>query len=392
LRNFTDGLQSLFNELANRRSAPANNVFVSSRLDWAQLNEIYKTGLGNKIVRIKAGQALKSGLSFDRVDDEEVYHTHLAKAVKLASTWMLVFGRGIVVIHEPNADLSQPLTSVPELRSVKLDVFSGDMVSVNDVERDLSRNRYNMPIHYSVRGYPIHYSRVIDFTYVPVIEYDLPTYQYGGVSEFELIYNQLINDAIVERSSAHIVEKNSTLFYKIQGFKSLLQSRQEAPLLKYFQTIEDRRSLYGAGVLDGEDDVVNVQQAMTNLSEVDQITLRRLAMVTGIPLAILIGENVKGLNSTGENEMEVFWSMIAALRDDYLINPINALLVKLGLSPAKFTQASTLAPGEQIEFEAKAIQNALALWQMGEDYAEYLTQHGVIPRDSFAEMFSGQED
>ena len=56
--------------------------------------------------------------------------------------------------------------------------------------------RYNQAQDYYVRGNKVDVSRVIDFTYVDPVDTDKGTYQYGGISEYELIYEQLINDGI----------------------------------------------------------------------------------------------------------------------------------------------------------------------------------------------------
>jgi hypothetical protein len=65
-----DGIVDLYNSLANDRNATSNNVVSNNKVDDTQLNEIYKTGLGNKIVRVKSGYALKSNaLNFSSIED-----------------------------------------------------------------------------------------------------------------------------------------------------------------------------------------------------------------------------------------------------------------------------------------------------------------------------------
>ena len=140
---------------------------------------------------------------------------------------------------------------------------------------------------------------MIDFTYVEPVEREAAIYRYGGISEFELIYAQLVNDAIIERAAPAIVEKNSTMFYRVKGFKQAIQDSKEQSMVDYFSKLETARSIYGAGILDLEDDVKTVDQTLANLHEVDQIALKRLAMVTGIPLMMFGGEQPKGLNATG---------------------------------------------------------------------------------------------
>jgi len=242
-----------------------------------------------------------------------------------------------------------------------------------------------------VRGNSIHWSRVVDFTYVEPVEMDLPTYQYGGISEFELIYNQIINDGIVERASPAILEKSSNLIYRIEGFKDAMRQGKDKDLQEYIGATEDMRSIYGAVVIDKQDDVTSINQQITNLADVDQITLRRLAMVTGIPLAVLVGESVKGLNATGDNESKIYQDMLRGIQSDYLLRPIDELMIKFGLNGITFKDNQGQTPAEKISFDKMALDNAFLMFQMGEDGSKYLSNMGVIEPDNWEKYWDGEE-
>lgn len=390
---FMDGLEALYNSLANRRSATASNVITSNKVSDETLNSIFKTGIGNKIIRIKAGYSMKAGnLIFENKEDKVYYEAILNKKFKEALKWALTFGRGIIVIND-GSDLSQPLNKDLNLKTLRFDVFSGRKVSVIDIQTDLMNGRFNKPKNYIVNGFSFHHSRVIDLTYVMPTEDDLPTYKYGGISEFELIYNQLINDGVVERASASIIEKNSSLFYKIKGFKNALQSKQEESILKFYSMSEDRRSIYGAGLVDSEDDVVSISQSLSNLKDADDISLRRIALVTGIPLAMLVGESVGGLNSVGTQEKNTFNEMLINIQEDYVIDPLNELMRKIGLGTVRFKENQNVSPLEQIEYESKALDNAGKLYAMEMNAEQYLKDRGIeIKTDNFLEdEFSDEE-
>lgn len=391
MSRFTDGLANIVNHLANRRSAVAVNQIVSTKLDWPQMRAIYRSGLGSKIVRIKAGYALNDTLQFKDKRDEKLYKAKLERAVKKAAKQMIGFGRGIILINERGANHSKPASSF-DLARVKLDVFSGDMVSVTGVSTDLDDPRYQKPKHYVVRGKSFHYTRVIDFTYFMPVEEDLPNYQYGGVSEFELIHAQMINDGIVERASGTIVDKNSTLFHKVQGFKDAVRCGEDDALVQYYSKLADLRSIYGDGIIDAEDDVVSVAQALTNLADVDQITLRRLAMVTSIPLPILVGESVTGLNSTGAQERQSFQDMTETLQYDYLLDPITQLCAVYGIDDVCFKDNQGGTANERLDYETKVIANAKALDELGEDYRGYLKDHDIIKDDPWKAVFGDPAD
>jgi len=246
---------------------------------------------------------------------------------------------------------------------------------------------YFEPTRYSVRGFTIHPSRCVDFRYVEPTELDAPEYFYGGISEFELIRNELISDQVVQRAIPAILEKSSSIFYKVKGFKELLADKQESQLVTYFTSLENLRSIYGAGIIDSEDEVESISQALTNLAESDMSTLRRLAMVTGLPLSWLVGEAARGLNSTGDGERQVMKNTIESYQSDYLLEPINRIMALHGRGPVEFKDGLLETDTDRMDMQTKAIDNALKLWSMGEDHTAYLEYYDVIQKDDFEVFF-----
>lgn len=390
MSKFTDGVKNLFNGLINRRDAMTTNVVVANALDMSTLRKLYRHGIVNKIIRLKAGGALKDTLQFSSTVDSDLYDSRLAPAVKKATKWMLGFGRGLIVLHHKGDDLRKPLGPV-DMERIQIDVFSGDMVTPAEIDTDLQSTRYYKPKEYNVRGQMVHWTRVIDFTYVEPPELDKPAYRYGGISEPELIYDQIIADGIVQRAVPKIIEKASTIFYKVEGFRAAMAEGREQEIIQYFGTMEDLRGIHSSGLVDADDEIEAITQAIANLSDGDQITLRRLALVCGIPLAIMVGESPKGLNATGESERLIMQDMLETLQSDYLLEPINLLMYKLGLGIVWFKENQGETPQSRIAYEKLALENALILYQLGEDYAQYLEDKDVIKPDKFKELFNDRD-
>jgi len=387
-RTFMDGITNIVNQLANRRSASNTNIVTAQRLDDSEARAMFRSGLGAKIVGIKTGYALNDTLQFENEKDEELYKRRLQRAVKKASKFMLGFGRGIILLNERGADLSKPFIGKMDMAKVKLDVFSGDMVVPMDVSIDLESARYMKPAKYNVRGKSFHWTRVIDFTYCMPAEQDLPTYRYGGISEFEMIHTQFINDGIVERASGTILEKNSTLVHKVKGFADAVRCGDDEYLINYYARLAELRGIYGDAVIDAEDDMISVAQALSNLDSVDNITIRRLALVTSIPVPMLVGESVQGLNSTGNQERQSFQDMVEGLQFDYLEDPIRDLCAHYGIDDVCFKENQGGTATERMDFETKVIDNALKLESMGEDGHKYLVAHDIIKDDPWDKLFA----
>ena len=155
---------------------------------------------------------------------------------------------------------------------------------------------------------------------------------------------------------------------------------------------EDLRSIYGAGIIDKEDDVVSITQALSNLDDVNSISLSRIAMVTGIPKDMLIGENRAGLNSSGDNQKQAFQDLLTSIQDDYLLRPINELMLKMGKEPIKFKVNQGQTVEDKIKFESAVIDNALKLEQLGEDSATYLQENDIVKKRDSSDIFAEVED
>lgn len=392
--SFKDGLKSLTNLLANNRSGVNNNKLFSTAVSNDELNSIYKLGIGRKITNIKSSNIFKEGFSAEGEAGAETLKfidKKLLKELKKASEYMMAFGRGVIVIIDKNAnDPLQPMKSV-NLQTVRFKAFSGAKVTVqiNSSLNELDE-RYNEPEFYRIGTQVIHHSRVMDFQYYQPVEDDKSSYNYGGISEFELIYSQLINDSVIERAIPTLVEKISTMFYKIKDFKSKLQQKQEKHLVDYFHRLENLRSIYGAGLLDSEDDTKTETQNLSGLDSVDTITLRRLSLVTGIPLSWLVGENVKGLNSSGKTEETIFWSMVKNLGNDFILPVLNQKLEFMGLTVVWFNEQYQSTPTEKADYETKVFTNALLVQQLGLDDIAYIKDRGVEidVKKSFDEIFN----
>jgi hypothetical protein len=382
-----DGITSLYNSLVNKRSASNTNSFDSQKMSESEMRALIISGLGNRIVSLIVNSSLNDTIQFDDKDLESFYTKRLAKAVKKASRFQIGFGRSILVINEIGQDLSKPRSGEVDLSNVKFDVFGGDMVYVGEYGRNLSDSRYYLPILYTVRAHQIHHSRVIDFTYTEPSELDKVIYHLGGVSLFEQIRTQLINDGVIERAGATIVEKNSSLFYMVDGLKESMASGNESDLQKYFGALEDGRSISGAGLIDKNDDVKAVNQTLADYDKVSENALRRIAMVTGIPVSVLVGESVRGMNSTGDNEKQTFNETVTNHQSEFLLDNINELLYKLGKDDISFKDNQGATPAEKVQFESVVIANAKLLAEMGEEFSDYLEQYDIIEQDDFKKVF-----
>ena len=388
-----DGLTNMFSSLVNKRNGVAQNAVSTHRLNNEELRSMYKTGLMSKIIRLKAGYSLNDTIQFDSAEDEKFYNEKIANHFKDAAKYMLGYGRGAIVIFSDGDDLAMPLKNGDsDAGKLRLRAFSGDMITALSTTYDLRSPRYYKASMYVINGQQVHWNRVIDLTYYEPADRDKPEYNYGGISESELIYDQFVADGIVQRAASTIIDKASTFIYKIKGYKNAISMKKDAEMVSYISTCEDGRSIYGALITDSEDGVEVLNQSLADLDKVDNITLRRLAMVTGLGMTVLIGEQASGLNSSGESERQGFQDTITNLQSDYLIEPLIRVAEIFGLGPIKFKENQGQTVAGRIEYENKVITNGKMLWEMGEDHAAYLKTKDIVKQDDWEAFFSEEDE
>ena len=397
---FIDGITHLSNMLLNSRTADQTNYITEDIVEIDELNSIYKTGIGNRIVNVKVNTAFKEGLIASEKTLKEIKRLKLMPLIRKACRFQLAFGRSLLFVIEKNVDPSEPLTKSVNLQTVKFRTFEGYDISCSEIDIDVLSERFMKPNFYNVRGVLIHYSRVIDFKYIAPIDVDAPQYNYGGISEYELIYKQLINDGVVERTTPLTVERGATIYYKVKGFKQALQTGKEKDILKFYSAVESMRNIAGAVVTDAEDQIEVKNQTVQNLDVADRITLRRLALVTGIPLKFLMGENFtsQGLGANSRTEDDVFNSMIKNLQDNHFVAPINELLKMIGLEEIEgFNKPQELNMVEHAKFETDVLRNADSLERLGGDAKQYLIDNGFQDyykevEEEFDDLLGDDED
>lgn len=389
---FQDGLTSLANGLANTRNQLNTNEFTHTQIDDYELQAMFKLGIMTKIIRIKSGYALNNAWNFSSDAEQKVYDARLSRIVKKACQYQLGFGRGLVLIAKRGDNLAEPMRGTADLRSSILHVFDKTKVSVSGYSQDLMHERYWKPQAYNINGVSVHWTRVVDFTYYQPCVDDMPDYDFAGLSEAEILYAQLVADGTISRATPSIIEKLSTMFYQIKGFKDLLRTKQEAGIVEFYTKLERMRSIYGAGLLDADDKPTVANQSLAGIKDINEMSLRRIAMVSGIPMPMLVGENVAGLNSSGTTERDTFNDTINSYKNDYVIDPTNELLAKFGMEPVTSRESSNLNPTEQVNYEKIVIGNAKELMAMGQDQQTYLVDKGIVQEPSLFDWSKKEEE
>ena len=373
-QKFSDGITSLKNSMVNDRSATSSNKFNSSIISVDELDAISKQGIGQRILNLKIGGVFKNGFIFENEANRAIWDRLKIKDELIkAGKDMLTFGGAYVIIIEKDKELSEPISKKVNLNNVLVKSFTKDMVVPSVVSFDLYDDRFMKPKGYYVYGKEVHISRVIEFNYIEPLDLKKSSYSFSGISEFEIIYTQLIDDAVITRAIPSVISKGSITHYKVDGFKEALASGKEDAILRFYSAMENMKDISGSVILDKNDDIIENTKTLSNLDVADKTTLRRIAMSVGIPLKILMGENMQSQGLHSDNLQDVVYiNTLMELKDSYLASNVTKIGEMLGLGNIEFANFETFTKDD----ESKIIDNATKLDVLGSDGEEYLRDNG----------------
>lgn len=383
-QSLRDGITSLTSALKNSRSVDETYRANDRILTDSECEALMLSGVSARILSIKVDWSLRNGFVFKSSEQEKYYNEKIRDALFQTVTNMLAFGRGLLVFSDGTgaSEQSKPLGTINK-NTVEILPFEGSLftTSIAEIENNVMDKNYWKPNKYTIKGTLFDKSRVIDFVYKKPPLRKAPTYLWGGVSEFELLYKQLIADEVMQKAVPSIFEKSANYIYKIPGFDHALQTGKEKDIVGFYGKLERLRSSYGASLVDKETDITQVSQTLTNLDSTNIFTLQRLALVSGIPLPFLVGEAVKGLNSTGDHEMNIMQTTISSLQQRYILPKANELFERLGFPPAEMKVPDELSRADRVEYETKVMIVAQGMIDLGLDPAEYLKKNDMITDD-----------
>jgi phage-related protein (TIGR01555 family) len=390
LIKFVDGLYNVYNNAYNRRVTARQNILLDNgRLMPMVAKDYYKTGVGGKIVRKLTNSVYKNGFVFDNEEHEKIFYKQIFPQLREATNSMFAYGRGVVVIVENGKNPQEPLNNIDILQNNNINIRAFDATITNiinsrddDIDTNLFSIDFLKPKFYQISNVMVHHSRIIDLTYVMPPDIEIQKYQYGGMSLFELIQNEIKNLLLAGDGVGAMISRSSIPVFGIQDYMLKLAEGKEAIINQMMSEIMDKATFLNGILIDKEGMEANVlTQNFAGIKDATEFLLRMVSFVTDIPLSELVGESVRGLNSTGENEVTIWNEAKSNIQETYLIHKINKLMTKIGLEEIEFKEPEQLKAEEKVRVEAGVLDNANKMIELGIDPTEYLKNNGFNPDD-----------
>jgi len=392
-----------------------------------QLTSLYEgNGLFTKIIDAPAEEALKHGfdlnLKNDELDafveealDDLEWEEKAATAIK----WARLYGGAIIVmLIDDGRGLEEPVDwknvrSIDELRVYERAIVQPDYTSLymQDYGGKGVGNRvskFGQPEFYYVSSiygsFQVHESRCLVFRNGVLPEQTTDsTYLFWGMPEYVRIRRALRETITSHTDATKMLERSVQAIYSMKGLAALLTTDDgENAVLKRLQVIDMARGLLNSIAIDSEGENYDFKVAQfSGVKDVIDSTCNMLSALTNIPQTILFGRSPAGENSTGESDMENWYSFVERIQKLMLKRNLRNLLdviFRAGIASGeiaeepdyklKFNPLWSMSDAEQATVNLAKAQTALAKAQATQVYVE---MQALDPSEVRAALASDEE-
>jgi phage-related protein (TIGR01555 family) len=340
-----------------------NSIRINALLSENQLEELYKNGLIRRYIdaipeailrhhpTITLGSTTPEDENTDLIPDFNRFlqASHFDHALReVVQLQRLYGGAGLVLLLDDGGTPEEPV-NLKTLRGVRGYV---PLSRHELIPEDVSFTDYSKPEHYRIstnqRLEPgqtesyvntlIHSSRVARFDglYLP---WNLRARNTGwGMSCIEVIWDAFQNYEGALSGLNSLLSEGDLLVHKIPGLMQRIASGGEADIRKRLEINNLARSVYGALVVDKEEEVTNISRGLNNLAQATEPFVNYLQAVTGWPASILMGDSPGGLGKEGRFEERVWASLVESWQEVYCRLPVSEIFTYILASkegPAK---------------------------------------------------------
>jgi phage-related protein (TIGR01555 family) len=369
-----DGLVNVVTGLGGQNSKRANNQWNYGILnDWQSLDASYQTNwISRAIVDVPAKDMTREWRSIksDGAEDVEALEQELCvpQQVEEALAWARLFG-GSGILMLTGQDLSKPMriNQVGKGDLERLLVFDRWDLSAHTINTwDVLAENYLQPEFYTLRGgsQQIHWSHVVRFYGERLPRRWMQHTQGWGDSVLRKCIDDVADMVAAKDGIAELMQEANVDLIKREGLSDDLTTDQDEAILKRYQLFRMMKSNIQMALLDGDE---TYDRKTLNLSGVAPIIEQFITWISGaarMPVTKLFGTAAKGLNATGEGDLNNYYDDIRSWQKSSLsmsMRYLDQVLVRsaLGNFPSSFDYVwNPLAQADIVQTAQAQLLNA----------------------------------
>lgn len=342
-----DGLVDVLTGLGTTRDRRMNGYMQAPlAVDQTQLETLYAGDpMAQRIVRLPATEQTRQWVQF-KLDDEQLSRAieqHLQvlgvqRAVTKALIWARLYGGSAILLGADDGGIranggenstAEPLneTNIRSLRSLR--VLHRFALRRDKVNNDFFSPNYGEPETYSiassrpgsgVQNVIVHASRLIRFDGLETPQGRREAQDGWDDSALALYAETLVDFWRSYNSTAHLMSTANQDVFAIKGLAAAVSSLEGVALVvNRLQAMDQIRSVIKAIAIDKDNESLERHAvSFDGIPEVLDKFAHLLAAITGIPVALLMGQAPAGLNATGDSDIRFFYDAVAAAQQNDL--------------------------------------------------------------------------
>lgn len=352
-----------------------------------------ENGLFAKIIDIPSDDAVSSGFEYgvNDVDLETFINDSLDEldfegAASTAIKWSRLYGGSLMVmIIDDGKQIDEPvdwdnIRGIDELLVFERPLITPDYNSIYNHDPKTGKwSKFGKPEFYDIspmygRQFRVHESRCLLFKNGTLPQSSSRTeYRFFGMPEYTRIHKALQETVTSHGNGVKLLDRAVQAIYKMNDLANLLETDEgEDIVLRRLRIIDMAKGIINSIAIDanGEDyDYKTV--TFSGVKDIIDATCNMLSAVTNIPQTKLFGRSPAGENSTGEGDMENYYSYVNKIQKLNLKRNLG-VLIDIILIAGKYKGEFEEIPDYTLKF--KPLWNLSEAEQAGVDQTKAATE------------------
>lgn len=333
-----DGYKNLMNKYGTQDDASEQYRFESEDpvTDIELTLNYEENGLFSKIIDIPADDAVSSGFSYGVNDtdlenfiNESLDELDFEEKASTAIKWSRLYGGALMVmVIDDGKDLDEAvdwdnIRGIDELIVFERPLITPDYNSIyNQDPKDRKWSKFGMPEFYDIspvygKAFRVHESRCLLFKNGTLPQSSSRTeYRFFGMPEYVRIHKSVQETITSHGNGVKLLDRAVQAIYKMNNLANLLETDDgEDIVLKRLRIIDMAKGIINSIAIDanGEDyDYKSV--TFSGVKDIIDATCNMLSAVSNIPQTKLFGRSPAGENSTGESDMENYYTFVGKIQ------------------------------------------------------------------------------
>lgn len=179
----------------------------------------------------------------------------------------------------------------------------------------------------NVIPFMVHASRCIVFHGAPFGDTSeastlTPKMKWWGIPKPTIVFNELAGYGGYEQGLAHLGQELSISKIKFSNMESIIANSDLKALRDRMEVIDMTKSLIQSVFLGKDEDFLRENLNLSGIKDLTDTFQMAVSSVSGYPVSKLFGRSSTGLNSTGQNEMEQYYSHCCYRQNTELLDPL----------------------------------------------------------------------